>query len=215
MSRQDATAAFLTAIGTGQSVIRPVLIGRLEIDSDPIRAWTGVGTFAPSGSGDAALDGYTFDPINPYLEISKISEGWAGAGPVSITLQGNDLDDPALRQVVRDRRAWRGKKAYLWLGLLDSDLGVINYPVRIKTGVMTRMLTTRDGRTSYVAVTIDSDIGRADSAPFRILDHVRFFPSDTFSTYLVKLSNKPNGFDNQSKREVRGGGIRRRFVDEL
>lgn len=199
---RDLTAGMQTAVQAG--VIRPVLIGRLDILSDPVVAWTGPGIFAPTGTGDVALDGQTFQPLAPFLEMSPITEDMGIGGPVTLSLTGHDLDQEALRQVVRDKRQWRGRKAWLWLGLLDADeKTVIASPTRVKTGVMTSMVTVRDKDTAEVRVTIDRDLGNARSAPYRWLDHGRLFPTDTFSAFDIKLANKPAGLEAS---DVRGQG---------
>ncbi len=199
---RDLTAGMTTGVQAG--VIRPVLIGRLDIATDPIVAWTGPGIFAPVGTGDAALDGQTFLPLAPFLEMSPIQEDQGIGGPVTLSLTGHDLDDEALRQIVRDKRKWRGQPAYLWLGLLNADeKTVIADPVRIKSGVMVSMLTLRNKETAEVRVTIDEDLGNARSAPYRWIDHARLFPADTFSAYIIKAANKPAGLEAS---DVRGQG---------
>jgi len=193
MSR-DLTAGMKTALEAG--VVRPCLCGRLDIATDPVVAWTGPGTFAPSGTADAALNGQSFSPIEPFIDLSAIKEDQGIGGPVIITLSGHDLDETLLQQVVKDKRLWRGKDAWLWLALLDStEAAVIDDPVRIKTGVIVGMSIHRTKDSSTVRVTIDEDLGNAKASPFRWLDHPRLFSSDTFGTWVTKLANKPRGFE--------------------
>lgn len=191
---RDLTSAMTT--GLTDRVIRPVLIGRLDIQTDPVAAWTGPGIFAPSGTGDTELDGYTFDGIEGFIDISNIKEDQGIGGPVTLTATAHDLDDNLLRQLVRDKRTWRGQNAFLWLGLLDETANVISNPTRIKTGVMTSMEIQRRPDDSSVVVTIDQDLGNASSPPFLILDHPRIWSGDTFATFMTKLANKPQGFDD-------------------
>lgn len=194
MAGRDITAGTVTALTAG--VIRPVLIGRLDIVADPVVAWTGPGTFLPTGSGDAALDGQTFFPMAPFVELSSINENQGIGGPATLTVAGHDLDDDLLLQIVNDKRAWRGRAGYLWLGLLNVDEAtVVVDPFRIKTGVMVDMTVVRDPDGSTIQVTIDKDLGNARSAPLRWIDHVRYFSADTFSTFVVALANKPQGFN--------------------
>lgn len=189
MSGRDLTTAMST--GLQARVVRPVLIGRLDIASDPVTAWLGPGIFAPTGTGDTALDGQTFDPLGPFVGMDDIKEDQGIGGPVSLVLTGEDLDMDLLRQVVRDKREWRGRKAWLWLGLLDEDQhSVIADPVRIKTGVMTKMEVQRNKNAATVTVTIDEDLGNARSAPFRWVDLPRLHSSDDFSAFVTTLSNK-------------------------
>ncbi|PHR87482.1 MAG: hypothetical protein COA78_37045 [Blastopirellula sp.] len=191
---RDLTASVVT--GLQDRVVRPVLIGRLDIATDPVTSWTGPGTFAPSGSGDPALDGQIFTGIAPFMKLTDITEDQGIGGPVTITLPAHSLDETLLRQIVNDKRQWRGQKAYLWLGLLTPDQSsVISDPFRIKTGVMVNMFTTRKEGESFISVVIDRDLGNARSAAFRWLDHPRFHSTDTWSTYMVGLANKPQGIE--------------------
>lgn len=196
------------AAGVQQSRIQMVLMGRFAVVSDPLVAWTGPGTFAPTTTGDNAMDGQTFAPFAPFLSMTDIKEDMGTGGPVTFTVTGHDVDEDLLRQVVRDKRRWLGKKAYLWVGLLDTDEHtVIQNPARIKTGVMTKMTTNRGKDNATVSVEIDVDLGKARGAPFRWVDHARIWPSDTFSSFIVLLANKPSGFISQSYSSVyvRGG----------
>lgn len=196
------TAAMTTALQ--EPIVRPVLIIRLDIVTDPIIAWTGPGIFAPTDTGDAALDGQTFSPVAPFMDMSTINENQGIGGPVTLVATGHDLDEEILKQVVRDKRAWRGKKAWLWLGLLNSDENtVVDDPVRIKTGVIVQMLVDRKKDSASVSVVIDVDLGNAVSAPFRWIDHPRLFSSDTFSTFVVKLANKPQGLERSDVVTIR------------
>lgn len=180
--------------GLEDRVIRPVLIGRLDIDGDPVKAWNGPGLFAPSGSGDLALDGQIFDPEEAPVDISDIVDNQGIGEAVTITMAANDLDQDVLRQLVRDRRAYIGKKAWLWFGLLEADeASVIPYPERIKTGVIASMTLQRDKDKEIVEVVIDEDIGGSRSNELRIIDHTRFWTDDTFSSYVHKLVNRPTG----------------------
>lgn len=188
------------------SAVRPVLIGRLDILGDPIYSWTGPGLFVPTDSGDTALDGNTYDPAEAFIDISVVQEDQSIGGPVTITAKAHLRDEPLLRQLVRDRRAWRGRPAYLWLGLLnEAENAVLNYPTRIKTGVMTNMLIRREADAANVDVIIDTDLGNARSAEFRWLDHSRYHPDDTWSAYILKLANKPLGVERGQVSPVNGG----------
>ncbi len=188
MSR-SLTAAMQTALAAPEII--PVLIGRLDIKDDPVTAWTGPGIFAPTGTGDAALDDETFDPLGPYVDVSDITEDLSMGDPVVIRLHGHDIDESLLRQVVRDKRVWRGRKAWLWMGLLNADMfTVIADPTRIKTGVITHMAIRRKEGEAVVDVTIDNDAANARSGPLRWIDHVRFYATDTFSTHVIRLANK-------------------------
>lgn len=190
---RDITGGMSTALQG--ATIRPVLIGRLDIKDDPVTAWTGPGIFAPTSTGDVALDGQTFDPLGAFVDVTNVAEDQGMGQPVVLKLTAHDLDDVALRQIIRDKRQWRGRRAWLWLGLIDADnKTVVSDPVRIKTGLMTKIIVKRDKTGASIDVTIDVDAANARQAAFRLVDHVRYFPGDQFSNFIVKLANKPQGF---------------------
>ena len=195
MSGRDITGAMKT--GLESPVIRPVLIGRLDILTDPITVWTGPGTLIGSGTGDAAFDGQTFTNMAPFLEMADITEDQGIGEATSLTVTGHDLDEDLLWQVVRQRYQWRGRRAWLWMGLLNEDEAtVIADPIRIKTGIMSLMTVERAADKATVTVTIDRDLGRAKGAPWRWIDHQRLDPNDLWSTFIQDLANTPEGFTN-------------------
>lgn len=205
MSR-DLHASTAAALPSGP--YRPVLIGRFNIVDDPVYAWTGTGLYMPTGTSDTALNGNTYDPAEGFIELTPIKEDLGMGGPVVLTMAGHDLDEDLLRQVVRDKRAWRLKPAYLWAALLDSSFNaVVGEPFRMKTGVMTRMEVSRNADEAVVRVTIDGDRGRAKSGPYLIRDHPRVWPGDTYANYLGKLANKPGGLEGSDVRQGNVGSV--------
>jgi hypothetical protein len=72
---------------------------------------------------------------------------------------------------------------------------VIADPVRIKTGVMTRVVVNRSHSQVTVEFTIDTDLGNARSSEFMWTDHQRVYSDDTFSAFVHDLANKPQGFE--------------------
>ncbi len=77
--------------------------------------------------------------------------------------------------------------------------------MRIKTGVITQMFISRNQDKAVVGTTIDRDLGNARSAPFRWIDHPRLFATDTFSTFVIKLANKPAGLERSDVLPPRQG----------
>ncbi len=192
MAGRDITAGMVTGLEAG--VVRECLIGRFDILSDPLTAWTGPGTLAPTSTGDPALDGQIFINLAPYFGLTEVIEDQGIGGPITLTVSGHDLDEDILRQIVRDQREWRGRSAWLWLALLNADEAtIITSPMRIKTGVMTQMMVHRDKDGATVGITIDQDLGRAQGAAWRWIDHPRLFAADTFSSFVIPLSNRPQG----------------------
>ena len=191
MSRDLASA---TQTGLQAGPYCKVLIGRLDIASDPVYVWTGPGILLPSGTSDAALNGYSFSPAQGFVGISSFFENMGIGRPVTATLTGHDMDQELMRQVVRDKRTWRLQPAYIWAAILDTDkMTVLGEPFRMKTGVMTNMTVTRTSDSAVVSVTIDEDVGKSRETAYYIADHPRLWAADTYATYVAKLANKPNG----------------------
>jgi hypothetical protein len=185
-----------------ERVIRPVVLAVLDFSSDAIAMWTGPGLLASSGYADPALNGRIFDPDKAFLDIGDISEDQGIGGPLSIVAKGEALETDALRQIVRDRREWRGRKAYIWFGLLDDDdKELVGEPVRIKTGVMTEVKTSR-GQDYGVSITIDADLRNSSSAEWRWVDHPAGKPGDTLTAFVFDLANKPQGLESADIRRI-------------
>lgn len=187
------------AEGVSQPIFRPVVLGYLDILGDPISMWTGAGYFQPTGSDDEILNGKTFFSAQAFVEISDIKEDQGIGGPVSIVLKANDIDEDSLRQFVRDKRKWRGRNAYLWMGLFNETMnGVLPYPIRIKTGIMTRVLVNRTSSEVLLELTVDVDLQNAKASPFRWVDQSRVYEADKFASFVASLGNKPGGLERPS-----------------
>lgn len=203
----NPTAQMQTALA--RPVLQPVFIGRLDILGDPVTVWDGPGLFAPTGTGDTALDGQIFSSIAGAVALSNIKEGAGISDAVTATLFGIDIDDPLLRQVVRDNRVWRGRRAWLWLGLLDQTdetKPVVVSPTRLKSAYMTQMQIERDTESGVVVVTIDEDEARAQGPVYRYTDQRRFYPTDTAADFVHKLANSPQGVHGRDPVRVGGFG---------
>jgi len=182
-----------------QKTFRPVVIAFLDILGDPIAMWTGNGEFAPSGGADPVLNGKVYYRSESFASISEIQQDEGIGAPVIVTLKANDLDESALRQVIRDKRKWLGRKAYVWLGVYDEDgKTVLSEPVRIKTGILAEAQISRSAGDVSLEFSIDSDLQNARSAPLRLVEHQAIFSGDTFSSFIIELANKPSGFINDS-----------------
>lgn len=186
---------------------QPVVIAYLDIQGDPIAMWTGNGDFMPSGTGDNVLNGKTFLRSESFADISEIQTDQGIGGPVTVSLKANDLDESALRQVVRDKRLWLGRKAYVWLGLYDEDAKqVLSDPIRMKSGILASAEVTRNDSSTALNFTIDSDLQNARGAEFLLISHPNAAPGDTFTSFMLELSNKPNGFQRSSGFNLGIGG---------
>ncbi len=167
---------------------------RLDIETDPVFAWTGMGdlTFAPGATGDSALDGQTFAGITHLVaDIGATQDQRGGTNGLEISLPGVDLTDEAMRQVVFDRRKWQFKPGWLWLVFLDDNGAVIGKPVRLRSGKMDMMVVSEsDDGTGIIKCTVESQQAYA-SEPLasRYSEQANVDPADTSQKYVWQLAN--------------------------
>ncbi len=188
------------------SVVRPVHVGFLDIDTDPIRGWTGPGTFAPSSTGDTDLDGETFLSAEGAVEISNFQEDQGIGASLSVTFAAGDMEDEVLfQELVVDQRLFQGRKAKFWLFFLTPDeSGVLADFELLFNGIMVSAATARQsGSPSTITIICDQDTQKAKVAPTRWIDHTRYYPADTFSTFMVALTRSPisQQVDIQTRRD--------------
>ena len=170
-------------------------IVRLDITGDPILGWTGYGplAFAAGATGDAALDGLSFDGLTHMIgSIGAIGDGQGGSQALELMLPGIDLRDEALRQVVYNQATWQFRQAWVWMVLTDEATGtVIGRPVRLKTGRIDTMevMEATDG-TGTVRCVIESQQAYAGEAlNTRYSEQVDINPTDTSQNWVWQLAN--------------------------
>jgi hypothetical protein len=168
---------------------------RMDIESDPIQVYTGLGDYAfPAGStGDTALDGLTFSGITHLVgEIGPVKDGQGGSGALDVQLPGVDLTDEAMRQVVYDRRRWQRRQAWLWMAFLNDSGLVVGNPIRLKTGRMDSMEVLEDdnGDTGTVKARIESQQSYAgEPLGTRYSEQEELDPADNSQRYVWQLAN--------------------------
>ena len=194
--------------GLEAHIVRPVLIASLDIAGDPIKGWTGPGLFMPVGTGDTALDGNVFDPQEAPVEISDFVDNQGIGEAVTITMAAVDLDQDVIRQLIRDKRKYLGRRATIWFALLDeTEAGVLPNPERLKTGVIVSMSMSRNKEQETIEIIIDEDLGGSRGGELRIIDHTKFWADDTFSSFVHKLVNRPGGIKGSVSSGGGGGGF--------
>lgn len=172
------------------ATVRPVLVGWLDFKDDPVRGWTGPGTFAPTSTGDADLDGETFASAGGAVAITAFSHDQGLGGPVTVTFAAGEMDDEEVfLQIVADRRAYLGRAARFWQFFLSADeASVLPEFEAMFTGVMVHAETSRQpGQPATISITCDQDTQKAFNAPVRWIDHQLFYPGDTASTFINDL----------------------------
>lgn len=166
---------------------------RLDIESDPILAWTGFGSyaFAPDFQ-DAALAGQTFQGITHLVaDVSTVTEGQGGSEAVVLSLPGVDITDEAMRQVVYDRRRWQFRQAWLWVAMLSPQGAVVGVPIRLKSGRMDQMtiVEENDGSGTVKCQIESAQSYLSEALATRWSEQKDFDPSDTSQDYVWSLAN--------------------------
>jgi hypothetical protein len=186
-----------------EDLYRPVWIVRLDIDRDPVLAWTGRGDLvvAADQTGDAALDGNTFVGLGNIGKIGEITDTEKGSNAVRLILPGADLTDTALQQVVMDNRRWQNRQAWIWFGVLDTSLNVIADPARVKTGRMDAMTVLGSGTEGSVSAVIESHQTYA-SIPLNTRysqQKDEIDSADVSQDYAHDLANRQPGIGEETK----------------
>lgn len=203
MARDDLSVGMQTEVQ--EPDIRPVWIVRLDITTDPVYAWTGRGPFAPTSTGDDALDGNTFIGVGNIGKITAVKDGEKGSSAVTLSLPGVDLNDDLLKQIITNSETWQFRQAWIWFGLLDNSLGVIANPTRIKTGRMDQMMIGGSGSEGTVNVIVESYQAYAQRAlQSRYIDQKILDATDKSQDFVHDLSNKQPGVGIPTN--VGGGG---------
>lgn len=174
-------------------IVRPVHVGLLDFATDPVRGWTGPGTFVPSGTGDADLDGQTFYNVSGAINISDFTENQNIGESLTITFAvGEMADEEIYQQLVVDQRAYMARKAKIWLFFLNADESAVlaDYAVMFNGVMIGADFTRQPGSPAIVTIKCDADIKQANRPPTRWIEHQRFYPTDTASRYLTSLGRK-------------------------
>ncbi len=195
-------------------MIRPVWIIRLDIQDDPVQVWTGAGELSPVGTGDTALDGFTFDGIGNIGEIGAIADSETGSQVLKLGLPGVEIDKDLLNQVVNQTKVWQFKNAWVWFGLLDENTNLVYNPFRVKTGRIDTMKASHTGKTGRMDVEIESHqayISRTLDTKYAEQNEID--EDDISQSFIHDLANKQPGIGvaNNDSSYSRGGGSGRGY----
>ena len=95
----------------------------LDFDGDPVRVTTWHKSLTLSGTGDADLDGFTFDAFDPtVITVSEVQHSVDGAESVTASMSGLPVANADLLDILGDESKWRLRRAKLWLGVADATL---------------------------------------------------------------------------------------------
>lgn len=187
MSRPDATAS----AAIDQPTIRPVFFCHLDILGDPVRACTAGQSIAFAGTGNADLDGYTFDGINPTMvDIGPVRDKDGGSDSVIAKLSGIVALDAELLSIIGDRANWQGRTAQLWR-LIRDEFGTGQGAVQhYYTGWMTALTISGEPGDQTIELTIEGYLAAYSAASNRsYLDQERYDPGDLSARASIALAN--------------------------
>ncbi|MEH3098879.1 hypothetical protein [Sphingomonas adhaesiva] len=192
MSRPDAIAS---AAIDAQS-IRPVFFCFLDIVGDPLRACTAGRSLALSGTGDADLDGFTYDGIDPtVVDIGPVRAKEGGSDAVTAKLSGLLTLDSELLALIGDPANWQGRTGRLWRMIRD-DSGVQRGAIQhYYTGWMTGLTIVGDPEQGQTLnLTIESYLAAYSQASNRTyLDQETFDPGDLSARASIAIANGTSG----------------------
>lgn len=94
----------------------------LDVDTDPLRATTGLYNKTFSSTGDADLDGFTFESYPAELiSVSEVQHDESGSNQVAVTMSGLVVNNAAFLALIGDRTKWQGRTARLWWYVVDEN----------------------------------------------------------------------------------------------
>lgn len=182
-----------TKTALDQPVLPLAVILYLDIQDDPLYAWSGIGNlvFGPGETGDPSLDGNLFSGTGSIIEVSTVSEGVGGSDALDITMPGVDINEPLLRQLIRDRKRWQFRRAVVWAMVLDPDTGAIEgKPFRIKTGRIDRMPFAENDKQGVVKCKIEGQQAYGNTPlATRYGEAIDINPNDVSGKYVHSLAN--------------------------
>lgn len=180
MSR-DLTTDVATAAAASE--VRPAFFVFLDLDSGPVRVWSGVDDFD--------LDGNTFTGIGTIGGISPITESTrVVAHGIELSLSGI----PSAYVSLALSEHYRGRLVYVWLAFFDADGVLIADAVQIFAGRIDTMGIQDTGETSTLTLSAESqliDLERPRELRYTDEEQKRLFPGDRGLEYVAGLQDKP------------------------
>lgn len=204
MSRPDLEAS----AALDAHAIRPVFFCFLDIVGDPLRACTAGHSIPLIATGDADLDGFTFEGIDPtVVDISPVRQKDGGSDAVTAKLSGILTLDNELLNIVGNRTNWQGRTARLWRMIRDeygTQQGALQH---YYTGWMTALQIGGSPGDQTIRVTIQSYLAAYTAASNRTyLDQATFDPGDLSAQATIAIANGNSGNPLVNNTPSSGGG---------
>jgi len=174
MSRAVPTG-ILTALT--QPEVEPFYAVEIDLDSGPLRLWTGY--------GDRTIDGQTYTGGGNLVAISGLEEV-ADLSAKNITLTLNGMPSSVVSLALQEPYQ-RRKVRVLW-----GVRGVSDF-VEVFSGSLNQMVIEDGPESGTISVTVDSklvELERASNRRYTAENHKARHPDDTFFDYVAKLQDK-------------------------
>jgi len=180
MSTRGLTGAMLAELA--QPAITLLLFVELEFSSGTMRLCTA--GHAVDWNGATWVGAGLLGKVDPIIEGTGLE-----AHGVRLTLSG--LDPEVLAIALGE--SYQGRRARLWLALVNSAGAVVADPIQLVSGRMDTMeVALADGAAS-VSVNVESDLvmwARPRAGRFTDPDQQRLFPGDRGFEYVVESSER-------------------------
>jgi hypothetical protein len=174
MSRTVPTD-ILTALA--QPEVEPFYAVEIDLDSGPLRLWTGY--------GDRTIGGNTYTGGGNLVAISGLEEV-ADLSAKNITLTLNGMPSSVVSLALQEPYQ-RRKVRVLW-----GVRGVSDF-VEVFSGSLNQMVIEDGPDSGTISVTVDSklvELERASNRRYTSLSHKTRYPTDTFFDFVAQIQDK-------------------------
>ncbi len=205
MAGPDASA--IGALRSYTTPVNAIYCGYLDILGDQIRVTTAPYSIAFSGTGDADLDGFTFNAVDPqFISISPITMKEGGADTVTCTLSGLIGVDTGLLNQIGDKANWQGRVARLWQLQINEALAQVGAVWPWFTGYMTVPKIVGDKTHQVIQLDIESYLSFIRQASGRsYLNQTDYDSGDLSAAASIACANGTTAA-GQTVASVAGGG---------
>jgi len=144
---RDLHPDFATACAAAE--VRPALLAFLDIEGEPVRAWTGVGQLFYAGEEWQGVGAFgQVDAVEEYSEIR--------AGSVNLTL--NEVPNHALSSV--STLNFKGRRAELSLAIFAGDGGELIGVETLMRGSMDVLKVSRKAKGTTIQITLTNELAK-------------------------------------------------------
>lgn len=195
--------------GTVQAVIEGQIVNArwvcyLDVDTDPLRATTGLYNKTFSGTGDVDLDGYTFESYPAELiSVSEVQHDESGSNQVAVTMSGLVVNNAAFLALIGDKTKWQGRTARLWWYVVDANENQITSDVYgYYTGYMNDITINGSPDQQSITMTIEHYLTTLTVTTNKTYAMQKEFDSGDFSADAsIAVANGTNAYIPNGGRE--------------